>query len=130
MKNIIELERKTAELTEDINDVLHAANINFQALIVEAKQLHSTLPNEFSYLHSLLVSMQKLMGERSQLHMGYLITKQIQEEEERVRRERLSDYEEKIYDQRRIISDKEGFFESLLRPKKKRLQHQTAEEFQ
>lgn len=62
--------------------------------------------------------------------MGYLITKQIQEEEERVRRERLADYEEKIYDQRRIISDKEGFFESLLRPKKKRLQHQTAEEFQ
>ena len=38
--------------------------------------------------------------------MGYLITRQIQEEEERVRRERLADYEEKIYDQRRIISDK------------------------
>jgi hypothetical protein len=62
--------------------------------------------------------------------MGYLITRQIQEEEERVRRERLADYEEKIYDQRRIISDKEGFFESLLRPKKKRLPTQTAEEFQ
>jgi hypothetical protein len=44
MKNIIELERKTAELTEDINDILHAAHINFQALIVEAGQLHSSLP--------------------------------------------------------------------------------------
>ncbi len=62
--------------------------------------------------------------------MGFLITKQIQEEEERVRRERLVDYEEKIFDQRRIISDKEGFFESLLRPKKKRLPSQTVEEFQ
>jgi hypothetical protein len=38
--------------------------------------------------------------------MGFLITRQIQEEEERVRRERLVDYEEKIFDQRRIISDK------------------------
>ena len=47
-----------------------------------------------------------------------------------MRRERLVDYEEKIFDQRRIISDKEGFFESLLRPKKKRLPSQTVEEFQ
>ena len=35
MNNLIYLERKTAELTEDITDILHAANINFQALLVE-----------------------------------------------------------------------------------------------
>lgn len=35
-----------------------------------------------------------------------MITRQIQEEEERVRRERLTEYEEKIYDQKRIITDK------------------------
>ena len=40
------------------------------------------------------------------------------------------EYEEKIYDQRRIVSDKEVFFEALLRPKKKRLPEQTVEEFQ
>ena len=127
MKNIIELERKTSELTEDIKDILHAADINFQALIVEAEPLHSALPSEFTYLNSLLKSLQTLLEQRPHLHMGYLITRQIQEEEERVRRERLADYEEKIYDQRRIISDKEGFFESLLRPKKKRLPMQTAD---
>ena len=42
--------------------------------------------------------------------MNYLITRQIQEEEGRVRRERLVEYEEKIYDQKRIITDKETFF--------------------
>ena len=62
--------------------------------------------------------------------MSYLITRQIQEEEARVRRERLVEYEEKIYDQKRIITDKETFFESLLRPKRKRPSYQTPEEFQ
>ena len=46
-----------------------------------------------------------------------------------MRRERLADYEEKIYDQRRIIADKEAFFENLLRPKKKKTSDQTMEEF-
>jgi hypothetical protein len=44
MKGIIELERKTAELTDDIKDVLHASSINFKAIIVEAQQYpNSTL---------------------------------------------------------------------------------------
>jgi hypothetical protein len=34
MKNIIELERKSSEISDDIKDILHAADINFQALIV------------------------------------------------------------------------------------------------
>lgn len=44
MKNIIELERKSSEISDDIKDILHASDINFQALIVEAKSLHPTLP--------------------------------------------------------------------------------------
>jgi hypothetical protein len=78
MKNIIELERKSSEINDDIKDILHAADINFQALIVEAKPLHPALPEEFAYLHSLLRSLQNLLDERPQLHMGYLITRQIQ----------------------------------------------------
>jgi hypothetical protein len=45
MKNIIELERKTAELTEDIEDILHVAHLNLQALIAETRPLHSSLPS-------------------------------------------------------------------------------------
>jgi type II secretory pathway component HofQ len=47
-----------------------------------------------------------------------------------VRRERLVEYEEKIYDQRRLISDKEAFYEALLKPRRKRPAHMTIEEFQ
>lgn len=47
-----------------------------------------------------------------------------------MRRERLTEYEDKILDQRRLISDKEAFYENLLRPKKKRPPHMTLEEFQ
>ena len=46
------------------------------------------------------------MDQRAPLFMNYLIIKQIQDEESRVRRERLVEYEEKIYDQKRIIGDK------------------------
>ncbi len=110
--------------------MLHAAQINLQATMGESGQVQPCLPSEFAYLHSLLLALQRLIEERPQLQMGFLITRVIQEEEGRVRRERLADYEDKIYDQRRIISDKEAFFESLLRPKKKRLPTQTADEFQ
>lgn len=47
-----------------------------------------------------------------------------------MRKERLVEYEEKIYDQRRLISDKEAFYEGLLKPRKKRPAHMTVEEFQ
>ena len=35
MNPIIELERKGAELTCDIEDILHAATLNFQAIVAE-----------------------------------------------------------------------------------------------
>ncbi len=62
MNKIIELERKSAELTSDIEDILHAASINFQAILTEA-QHHSidTLHQEFAYLHSLLINTQQLL---------------------------------------------------------------------
>lgn len=118
------------ELHDDIKDVLHATSINMQALIVEAKDYDSTLQQEFEYLQDMLHNLQNILEQRPALHMNFLITKQIQEEEEKVRRERLMEYEEKIYDQRRIISDKETFFEALLKPKKKKNPKQTSEEFQ
>lgn len=59
-----------------------------------------------------------------------MITEQIKQEEAKVRRERLVEYEEKIYDQRRLISDKEAFYEALLKPRRKRPAHMTIEEFQ
>ena len=40
------------------------------------------------------------------------------------------EYEDKIYDQRRLISDKEAFYEGLLKPRKRRPPHVTVEEFQ
>ena len=86
----------------------------------------TTLNNCSSNLNEL----QKLLDERSTLRLNYLITEQIKEEEAKVRRERLAEYEEKILDQRRLISDKESFYENLLRPKKKRPPHMTPEEFQ
>lgn len=62
MKNIIELERKTAELSEDIADILHVAHLNLQALIAETRPMHSSLPSEFEYLNTLLGSLQALLG--------------------------------------------------------------------
>ena len=35
MQTIIELERKCTETTGDIEDILHAASLNFKALISE-----------------------------------------------------------------------------------------------
>ena len=46
-----------------------------------------------------------------------------------MRRERLMEYEEKIYDQRRLISDKEAFYENLLRPKRKKPNGVSNEEY-
>lgn len=111
--------------------MVHLAGLNLGALVVEAGSKGcGSLSGEFHYLLELLASLEGLLRERPQLHMGFLITRQIQQEEEAVRTERLADYEEKIYDQRRIIADKEGFFEALLRPRRKRPPQQTAEEFQ
>lgn len=61
--------------------------------------------------------------------MEYLITEQIKEEEAKVRRERLVEYEDKIYDQRRLIADKETFYDGLLKPRRRRPAHMTIEEF-
>lgn len=42
----------------------------------------------------------------------------------------MIEYEEKIYDQRRLIADKELFYDGLLKPRKRRPAHMTIEEFQ
>lgn len=96
--------------------------------------VHKNTPKELNGILNTcstnLTELKKLLEERSSLRLNYLITEQIKEEEAKVRRERLAEYEEKILDQRRLISDKETFYENLLRPKKKRPAHMTPEEFQ
>lgn len=74
-------------------------------------------------------NIQRLFEERGNLRLECLITEQIKEEQAKVRRERLVQYEEKIYDQRRLISDKETFYDGLLKPRRKRPAHMTVEEF-
>ena len=115
----------------DVHDLLHATTINLDTIKVQTASLpDQTILPDIDYFKGLIRDAQEVLKERPEQHLDYLITKQIQEEEENVRRERLTDYEEKIYDQRRIVADKEAFFENLLRPKKKRASHQTMEEFQ
>lgn len=87
MNKIIELQRKSGELTSDLEDILHAASLNLQALLTEVSHPSiNCLQEEFTYLSSLLVMVQKFVSDRAPIFLNYLITKQIQEEEARVRR--------------------------------------------
>lgn len=80
MNTIIELERKSSETSSDIEDILHAASLNFKALLSEVQQPDiNTLHDEFRYLDNLLRDIRKLVEERSPVFMSYLIIKQIQD---------------------------------------------------
>jgi hypothetical protein len=119
-------------LTDEINDIFHATALNLSALAVQLEPYADSrlLQGTLSQCQSQFQSVGELFKERANLRLQFLITEQIKEEEAKVRRERLSEYEEKIYDQRRLISDKEAFYEALLKPRKKRPAHMTIEEFQ
>lgn len=55
MNKIVELERKGEELTSDIDDVFHAAKINFKALRTESEHNKTNVfSDEFDYLQNLL----------------------------------------------------------------------------
>ena len=100
-------EQRTNELMSDIQDLLHATTINLETIKVQAASLpDQTIIPDIDYFKYLVRDAQEILRDRPEHHLNYLITKQIQEEEENIRRERLTDYEEKIYDQRRIVSDK------------------------
>ena len=77
--------------------MVHAAELNLGALVVEAGSKGcGALSAEFHYLLDLLANLERLLQQRPHLHMGFLITRQIQQQEEAVRTEHIADYEEKI----------------------------------
>ena len=73
--------------------MLHAAKLNLDTVSLELAGLpEAPLLSETNYLKGLLHNLQEVLSTRSENHLDYLITRQIQEEEENVRRERLTDY--------------------------------------
>lgn len=108
MSSAFELERKLELLTDEVHDIFHAARLNIEALGVQMthKNTPTNLQSVLENCRASLTDLEGLLQERGTLRLNYLITEQIKEEEAKVRRERLSDYEEKILDQRRLISDK------------------------
>lgn len=64
-KNVV-LERKSAELIEDIQDILHATSINLTAVCAEAAQPPiNTLHREFDYTQRLLETVKQFINSRS-----------------------------------------------------------------
>ena len=82
-------------LTDEVKDIFHATRINIEALGVQMH--HKNTPKELKIIlencGSSLKELETLLEERSTLRLNYLITEQIKEEEAKVRRERLNDYE-------------------------------------
>jgi hypothetical protein len=108
MRSIGELEKRVEALSDEITDIFHATALNLSALGVQLEPFADStlLQGALAQCQAEFGTVQDLFHERANLRLQFLITQQIKQEEAKVRRERLVEYEEKIYDQRRLISDK------------------------